>query len=264
MRARALVIVALGALAGCWAALGIGDLQAPPDVVDATDDATPAPLDPAPPRDAETRDAEASVDAPGELPGLMAYWAFEEDGGTVAEDLTGNGHQAKLANGAAFGPGRVGRGVVLDGAGATLEMPTLSTTGFPRVGALSVWLKGNFGGTVDGWIFDRSDMTRRHWFVRKRDGALLQVAFVEADAGQIAGVQVPASSDVWIHLVVVWGTEEVVYVDGLEKLRRDLGAWAPTGQTFIFGERTNSFEGTIDEIRLYNRALTAAEVKRVP
>jgi hypothetical protein len=263
-RVLALGVTVLGLVAGCWAVLDIGELEAPAPPEDAS---APPPPDaavvvdaPAPP---PRPDAEAGIDA-GDLPGLMAQWTFEENAGAVSADVTGNGHEAKLANGAAWGPGRVGRGVVLDGAGATLEMPTLSTTGFPRVGTLSVWLKGNFGGTVDGWIFDRTDSTRRHWFARKRDGALLQVAFVDGDAGQIGGVQMPATSDLWMHLVVVWGTQEVVYLDGVEKLKRDLGPWVPSGQSFMFGQRTQSFDGTIDEVRLYNRALTAQEVARVP
>jgi hypothetical protein len=71
---------------------------------------------------------------------------------------------------------------------------------------------------------------------------------------------------VWTHVAVVWGanrvhTNGVLAVDGADS---DLGAGALhmyIGDRFALADQ--SFDGSIDDVRVYNRALSSNDVARI-
>ena len=69
----------------------------------------------------------------------------------------------------------------------------------------------------------------------------------------------------WYHVVATYdGTNQKIYVNGvLENTRGSAGYRAPSITTKIArrGQGTNFINGTLDDVRIYNRALSAAEVQ---
>src|SRR6185295_563703 len=70
--------------------------------------------------------------------GLVAGYAFNESSGTTAADISGNGLTGTLTNGAAFGPGKNGNAVALDGVNDFVNLgnpPVLRLTGSMTISA---------------------------------------------------------------------------------------------------------------------------------
>ncbi len=93
--------------------------------------------------------------------------------------------------------------------------------------------------------------------------------------GGAHGTSWEPSSGVWYHLIrsrVESSGEDKLYVDGVEKFSGswDAGTGFTTGGSFVFGQEQDSvgggfsssqcFGGDLSLIRIYDRALTAAEV----
>ena len=86
---------------------------------------------------------EAVLDAVGLPPrvltdGLVAHWALDDGGGTIARDSSGNGHDGQLTGGTWIDPARFGGGLSLI-AGDAVAVP-----GFPAATAnwtVSLWIR---------------------------------------------------------------------------------------------------------------------------
>jgi hypothetical protein len=73
------------------------------------------------------------------------------------------------------------------------------------------------------------------------------------------------AANAWSHLAMTWdGTTERLYVNGTQVATNALGGDAVTSTGALrFGGNTvwgEWFAGAIDEVRIYNRALSAAEI----
>ena len=71
----------------------------------------------------------------------------------------------------------------------------------------------------------------------------------------------------WYHITCTWdGTTQTIYVNGLPDNSRSQGYQGGWGDFYIGGTPTNStytFDGVIDDVRKYNRALSAEEVEEL-
>jgi len=102
-----------------------------------------------------------------------------------------------------------------------------------------------------------------------RGGAGGRVSFAIVVNGNWSDLQTTATVPTggWHHVAGVYdGTTQKIYIDGVERASKALtGALTPsTGTALLVGgcpaDSTRRFVGTINEARVYNRALTAAEV----
>jgi hypothetical protein len=215
--------------------------------------------------------ADADADAPLSEPNLVAAWFFDEPSGTTANDATGHGHEGTLQGGAAFTPSGLRGGAVAFAGGAdSVTMTSLNGAAFPRTGTLSVHFRYDFTDTLNRAVFDTFNDTRDHLFLRRANNAPVdqfQVAGQYADGGGgyafVHSFTVAANT--WTHVVVTWSEASQagnVYVDGaLAKNQGYGGPYAPSAQLFRLGV---SFIGIVDEVRLYDRALSATEVAAIP
>ena len=78
---------------------------------------------------------------------------------------------------------------------------------------------------------------------------------------------VTLSADTWYHIALTWdGTNYVVYVDGVSEASgtytglSTLNSIADIGNTGNSNERIETFQGLLDEVRIYDRVLSADDV----
>jgi prepilin-type N-terminal cleavage/methylation domain-containing protein len=92
----------------------------------------------------------------------------------------------------------------------------------------------------------------------------------DGGTGWIQTGRVPAQAGRWYHLVFVWKYEEgqsqgFLYIDGILSTSTGLVAWPiGTNQSVRIGGTgyySQKFNGSIDEVRIYNTALTASQVR---
>lgn len=208
--------------------------------------------------------ANAPQPPPG-TPGLtgVGYWPLDEGTGTVTEDLAGN-HDGTLVNGPVWTTGTAGAALQFNGSNQSVDTGAaiLDTTGNYTAAA---WVKldslGGFATAVS------QDGATNSAFFLQYSGADNRFAF--SFAGVRALAPTAPETGRWYHLVgvrdVTAGTL-TLYVDGQPAgtAYACLGD-ASSGHTVIgrakFGGNPVDFwRGAIDQVHVYDRALTAAEV----
>ncbi|MFI5938304.1 LamG-like jellyroll fold domain-containing protein [Actinoplanes sp. NPDC051494] len=203
---------------------------------------------------------------PPGTPGLTGVAAYPFEGTT--EDAAGD-HDATLVGGPVYGEGRNGEGLVLDGS------TQYADTGAPVLNTASDY-------TASAWVkLDKADGTFQT--VVSQDGANTSDFFLQysgADqrfAMSFAGVRAlgPVKPEVgrWYHLAGVRDSvkgELRLYVDGVQAgaVSACQPQAAPTGTTVIGrgkygGNPVDYLDGTVDQVRLYDRALSAAEIQQL-
>lgn len=205
--------------------------------------------------------------------GLLLYFPFDEGEGKTVKDLSVHGFEGEL-HGPTWTTGRFGRALAFDGTDDFVGVGPIEAN--PDELTIELWFRPaadiTAGGPRQDLIYRRHGDGRPHvTFNRASDGRL---GFYLTDKnGSERGVRTRRSSwsaGTWYHLAVVSKVGEFrIYIDGrLEAIRRiRKGAidvqFATNG--ISIGARAGSlsfFRGSIDELRLWSRALTDAEVKK--
>ncbi len=167
-------------------------------------------------------------------------------------------YENTLAGGAGFLTFRLrGQAPNTEGIGARVDLT--STAAGESGGLVRVLRAGsNFAHTAT--VTGLSDDTSYSYYVRCEDGA--------GNSETLAGATTVADGS-WHHVAGVYdGSEVRLYVDGVLDASRSVGAFTlDTTQVLRLGERwsggSDRFSGTVDEARVYDRALTAAEIQEL-
>jgi hypothetical protein len=225
----------------------------------------------------------ATIDATGDGGVLsvspIGQWTFDEGTGASSADLSGHGHPAVLMGGASWtNAGKEGAGLALDGVsgyadvGVTLVDTTSSFTVavWADLAALGAWNIALSEDDVNGSLFGlklRGDGSDQFDFdVELTDGT--SPAFVVAQSTSTAQVST------WVHLAGVrdtgGGGAVKLYVNGALQANAALGqALLAASGHFVIGRGLYNgasgsyFHGTLDEIAVYDVALTDAQVATI-
>ena len=194
--------------------------------------------------------------------GLLGYWAFNEDTGTMANDSSGNGYTGTVS-GATWVPGYIGSALSFNG-----TTNYVKTAGIPFTGAFSVstWVNP---AVITQTAYARIAETQYNngLFLGINSGGTKYKFIVNGGSGATGTCGAAygcseggAVSSGW-HLVTGTynGTTAVLYVDGVQVATDTFNA--PAGISLplyigrYFGSNGYGWNGAIDEVRLYNRAL---------
>jgi hypothetical protein len=199
------------------------------------------------------------------LTGLAAYWSFDSSSNFNVPDVGGS--TLTKGNGASWSAsGKFGGALSLNGGSQSLY--DTSSPSYLPVGnssyTQSVWFKPNVvsgGGGLVGWgdygssrrtnalrLYENSGGFRHYWW-----GADLDCT----------GAQCPISTGTWYHVASTWdGTTRKLFVNGVLKRSDTPGANNATAANFHIGKTCCSefFNGLIDDVAIYTRALSAVEV----
>lgn len=218
--------------------------------------------------------AEAEVAKVLQDPALVGWWRFDEGQGDGLRDLTRNRNDGRLLGGPQWVPGVAGGGLSFDGQDdAVIVPPSASLDACARGFTLSAWVFR--AAPQQGWrvvaMRQRGSGYKDQWFLGFGDAPkLLGVAFAP-DGGktEVHGPDTPLRK--WLHLALTRDDAALrLYVDGLEVGQTDRPLeFTPEAKPLTFGaghngddDRLNEhWNGILDEVRLYSRALGAAEIR---
>jgi RHS repeat-associated protein len=200
--------------------------------------------------------------------GLAGYWKFDENSGTMAADSSSSNNTGTLASGAAWNAGQSGSAVNLDGADDYVQVGAPSSLVMTSAASFSAWIYPTGAGsdaTYGGTIVSKEG---EYLLVRFPNGSI-RWAFANTTPGWAfidTGATAPLNQ--WTHVAVTYDSGVVkTYINGtLANTYNGAGSIgdANTSQNdFRIGGRQNIseyFQGRIDEVRVYNRALSASEV----
>lgn len=226
----------------------------------------------------------AGVQAQGADDGLVAEWHFDEGSGSIVADSSGNGNDGVI-HGATWVEGKYGKALSFDGVDDYINCGNdgslkRSNTDF----TIEAWIKLN--GYSSSWA--EAILSNRApsggfgslFFVRGEKDALnkRKVTFdtsVGTESGpprMVFGIT-QLQLNRWYHVAATFqykgggANEATIFVNGIAEntaTLREIGN--PDAQpTRIGWEHSQNvdydFNGIIDEVRVYNRALTADEIK---
>ncbi len=207
-------------------------------------------------------------DLPPGTPGLtgLAYWPADEGSGTVAADQVGDA-DLTLRPGASWTAGVSGSALAFDGAGGHAETdgPVLDTSGSFTAAA---WVKLD---RVNGWLTAvGQDGPVQSAFFLQKTADTNRFSFSTA-GGRALSDFVPVA-DRWYHLTgmrdAATGTH-TLYVDGVEQssfsqcLNPDSEGPLSIGRARFGGNDVDFWPGAVDDVRVWDRALSAEEVAEI-
>ena len=208
----------------------------------------------------------------GTLPNPIAYWNLNAGSGTTAADNSGNGHTATLVNAPAWTAGIAGDGLAFNGTSSYASVAsTSSLDGYPL--SVSVWVKTGATNGLAGIVnkYKVSSMSGYQLFMN--NGQLCAWYFKDGadyiwDGSNCTLATTGVADNNW-HMVTftVDATGGTLYVDGVKKANRAwtgvAGATTST-QALSFarypGVSAPYLAATLDDVRVYNKSLTASQV----
>jgi glucose/arabinose dehydrogenase/PKD repeat protein len=212
--------------------------------------------------------------APALPPGLAAAYNFNEGSGTTAADRSGNNNTATLVGGATFGAGMYGSALLLDGTNDYFTVPNstsldISGTAF----TLALWINPQpieeNDSVVLGKFWNASGMTPPYYQygLELGDGDEPHFYFGTSSGGLLAAeMSTTLAFGQWTHLAITFdGASVRFYRNGtLVTTRAASGSLVARGNPLRVGadNRPQQFQkGMIDELRIYRRTLSLAEVQ---
>lgn len=209
--------------------------------------------------------------------GLVLYLPFDENQGDVANDLSPNGFTGEITD-SGWGPGKFGSALVCDGQGTFVEIAFEDTFAIQDGITMGAWVTANLPFNPE-WrvIINAKKSGQGPWGLQSRAAGNLETFY------DVQGTRVWTSSnstmepDVFHHVIATYDKEEGfgVYFDGV---REDGGANSggigtrglldvPPAEGIVIAHNYNDanrwWDGSIDEVVIYNRALSEDEVAQL-
>lgn len=201
------------------------------------------------------------------LPAAMAAYGFSEGSGTTSADSSGNAHTLTL-NSTTWGTGHTGGGLTgtgaILGAKAAFIGPTVAITIMGWVNAPT--LTAGTTHTAFGFM-DNAGNTDVVIFAQRADFGTPNI--LQGDIrlnNTLTPIYGPAlTAGVWTHLALTYnGSTITLYKDGVSVgTSPATGAISPGDGFFVAGWSAVTYEAsdvTVDDVRVFNSALTAAQV----
>jgi len=192
------------------------------------------------------------------LNGLVAWWKLNEGSGTTTADFSGNGLTANIGS-ASWVDGKFGKALNTTGGYASVPNNSLFNTG--SAVSVAAWIKTDSIGT--GYYY----VTGRSIYWGAGDYGLY---FWQGYPGFNIGADVGArsatgwSTGTWHHLVGTYSNPTIkYYIDGVLVATASRSETLSNSLPFTIGAENlgvYKFPGIIDNVMIYNRALSAAEV----
>jgi glucose/arabinose dehydrogenase len=195
--------------------------------------------------------------------GLVGAWSFNEASGTTAGDTSGAGNNGTIS-GPARTTGKYGGALSFDGVNDWVTIPDANSLDLTTRMTLEAWVRPT------GLGYWRAVM------LKEQPGQLAYALYASTDNDRPSGhvfttgdmmLRGPSvlPANAWSHLAYTWdGATARMYVNGTQVASAALTGTAKTsslplriGGNAVWGEW---FSGAIDEVRVYNRALSAAEI----
>jgi len=204
-------------------------------------------------------------------PNLIGGWKFDEGSGTIAYDSSGNGNDGTLEDGPTVVDGQFGQALAFEGSRVAIPASdSLTADLFQGSFTLSAWINPKRTGGTWQQIFRSmiADDTSNDTLFINNDGRLSWRGRI---GGDWAGGMCETSSDVvpadqWTHVAVVGdGMSFRIYVNGALSQESAFQTTDGSNATYYLGGDPTwigeSYSGIIDDVRIYNVALTAEEIE---
>ena len=199
---------------------------------------------------------------------LVLYLTFDEGEGNIVADASSYHNNGVMKGDPSWVAGKAGFALEFDGDGDTVEIAHDDSLNITTAVTMEMWVK-TAGGEEDY----QAGMEKGAWEageyslypVYEGPKTVVQFADLPGDcADQNKGRDIRDNE--WHHLAATWdGATISLYLDGeLDKSSACAGQLGTNTKSLCIGSREGEkrfLTGTVDEVRLYNRALTQEEIQ---
>jgi len=217
-----------------------------------------------------TASAEASASFTKQVVGasdLVGYWKFDEGTGTTVSDSSGNGNTGTLTNGPLWTAGRIGNALYFDGINDSITIPDSNSLDLSGSFTFSAWVN-----PVSTFTDFRSILVKNYKYFLYASGAGYcgdgsPLGGFSEVTNQTVCQPSPLPANAWTYLALSYnGSTLTLYRDGIPVATSNAtGALSATTGTLQIGASQfgEYFQGLIDEVRIYKRALTDTEIQTI-
>jgi glucose/arabinose dehydrogenase/PKD repeat protein len=197
-------------------------------------------------------------------PGLVLAYGFEETSGTLATDASPAKNNGTVNGATGTASGRFGRALSFDGVNDRVDVPDAAS------------LDLTSGMTLEAWVRPTANSGWRSALIKERGTTSMVYALysssgtnpiVENFTNAVNGATGPSplALNTWTHLASTYdGTTMRLFVNGAQVASKAVtGAMPNTANLLRIGGNVvwgDYFSGLIDEVRVYNRALSVLEI----
>ncbi len=209
--------------------------------------------------------ASAVAGSPAPVIGLVAAYNFNESLGSAVLDGSGLGNAGTISGAARTDLGKYGRALAFNGVDNTVLVNSSFSLNSTSAMTMQAWVKpSSIHATWAAILHREPDSFYLH--VSSPDGAMRPAGGGVIGAGEyyVSGPSTVPLNE-WTHLATTYdGNTLRLYVNGAEVSSRPItGGIQGTTAPLRIGGNTypgQFFDGLIDEVRIYRRALTASEI----
>lgn len=198
------------------------------------------------------------------LAGLVAAYGFDEGSGMTVTDFSGIQNDGTI-NGASWtASGQFGGALQFDGVNDTVSVPDDDSLDLTTGMTIEAWIYPTATSGTRDVLIKEGSVDLYNLYARNGGGSPESNVFV-GGVNRVA-VGAPLAVNTWVHLAGTYdGTTLRLFVNGAEAATQVVGGAIATssgalriGGNALWGEY---FQGRIDEVRVYNRALSASEIQ---
>ncbi|MEI7662826.1 MAG: LamG domain-containing protein, partial [Bacteroidota bacterium] len=194
-------------------------------------------------------------------PGLIAAWHFDENGGTVAHDSAGGHHGA--ITGASWISGISGKALFFDGNTSQVQVPGAVFNPVGNAISFSCWFRLNAVGDKGTLVFQNL----KYSVTIDAQGRVVFTLYTPGSKSLNSGTSNRILDTDWHHVALTYdGTIMKIVIDGLLRTYTSNtgNLLSSTADVYIGKQPTaGSFKGIIDEVLVYDRALTDNDILRI-
>jgi eukaryotic-like serine/threonine-protein kinase len=202
---------------------------------------------------------------------LVAWWTFDETEGDLVKDSSGHGLDGVVRGSPQRVPGRVGGALFFDGTDDYIDCgskPAFDITGSITIAA---WIRASTSSGPYAPIVAKGNTAwRLHWHLDS-NSLELNVANIRWAPSLVAQAESPIDDGRWHHVAATYDSRQInLYVDGTlrtSRATRPLDEMGTNDSPVHIGGTTDDMKrkwhGEIDDVRIYNYALTADEVEKL-
>jgi len=220
----------------------------------------------------DTAQTTVSVSSQASVEGLISHWELDEADGAIAIDSLGSA-DGILINGPVWQPGggRFLGALEFDGIDDAVDLGPLDIVSGTGI-TLSMWVKADDFDIHDGRFISKATGTsesRHYWMLSTlREDQLRFRLKAGGSTSTLLSSPGQLQAGVWYHISATYdGTAMRIYKDGVE-----VASTAKTGSIDTNpavsaaignqpqGAGSRPFDGLIDDVRIYNHALTDVEI----
>ncbi|HVK69595.1 MAG TPA: LamG domain-containing protein [Polyangium sp.] len=194
----------------------------------------------------------------------VAAWHFDVNcSGATAFDSSGNDLHGVRSGGVNCAAGaKGGKSLEFNGTNGKVEIPDHAALDFTTAMTVSACVKPQ--STASGTILSKWYTLDSYQLGVSSGNVLFSVAFPGGSWGVTKDVTAPMTTGVWQHVAGVYdGANLLLYRNGaLVASTPASGTLQPSSRPVVIGNHPSwsAFNGNIDHVYLYNRALTVAEI----